>query len=173
MSDLQSHFSLHKRSYWQLQRARHSKQCCRSGLCRCSGKKIMFWKGNGGSSQMASWRITGIFGNPGYSCVPKLFGASALYNVLIFCICLCVLVCLNHKVVNSMGRKWRETTSSASMCVQCMLLAGWEPHGNLRETVEKGFQALFAFSLFSCSINIPSVRMKFSKLGVFFAQLLR
>lgn len=83
----------------------------------------MFWKGSGGTSQMSSWRITGIFGNSGYSCAPKLFGPSTVCNALIFCICLFVLFCLTHKIVHAMGRKCRKTTSLASMCV--VRAAGW------------------------------------------------
>lgn len=117
------HFFLSKRSYWHFQNAQHSKQCCRSGHCRCSDKKVMFWKGSGRTSQMASWRITGIFGNSGYLCAPKLFGPSALCNALVFCIWLSVLFCLNHKIVHVMGRRCRKTTSLASICVVCA--AGW------------------------------------------------
>lgn len=78
----------------------------------------LFWKGSGGTSQRASWRITGTFGSSGYSCAPSLFGPSTLCNALVFCIC--DLFCLNHKLVHAMGRKCRKTTSLAFSCVCCV-----------------------------------------------------
>lgn len=52
-------------------------------------------------------------------------------------------------------------------CVLCVLLADWESRGQLGETVEKGFQAVFDFSFFSYSITMWSVDTQFSKIGLY------
>lgn len=52
-------------------------------------------------------------------------------------------------------------------CMLCVLLADWESRGQLGETVEKGFQAVFDFSFFSYSITMWSVDTQFSKIGLY------
>lgn len=86
-------------------------------------------------------------------------GASASCNFLYLPPCFV----LSHKIVNSVGKKWRKTTSPVSICVRWLA----ESHDNLWETVEKGFHVIFVFSFFSCSINIWSIWTKFSSVAFF------